>query len=710
MIMNSLFPLGDDQFGHLGPLRDSYGQFQISDLPDANAGTEVTDDQQSYVGLALSEGRLRTVYSVVFSVLLILVLRSFFLQVVSGAHYASEADDNRFRIEPIQSDRGVIYDRNHVALARNTPDFTAALRPASLPETTAERNELFARLSDILQMNPVDIENIISEFNPKRASHVILKEGLNHEQSVLMEIESASNPAVFLTSGIRREYPYSTEVMSLSHLLGYVGRVNQTELDENSDYLLTDAIGKDGLERSYEDEVRGRYGRRRVEVDATGRFQKVIASDDGEAGLDLILSLDLSLQRDVEILLKEGIKRSKADRGSVIVMNPGNGEILSMVSWPSYDNNVFSNGISVDEYNTLLSDENTPLFQRAIAANLASGSTFKIVTAAAALSEGLITSTTSVISSGGVRVGRWLFPDWKGGGHGITNVTKALAESVNTFFYVIGGGHESHPGIQPLGINLIVEYARIFGLGSPSGVDLPGEGAGFVPTPDWKRETTGEPWYIGDTYHVSIGQGSLTVTPLQVARYTAAIANGGYLVTPHLVKELEDENGTRTIPDVPKPQKIDVSEDAIQTVKRGLRQTVTSGSARSLLTLAWEVAGKTGTAQWHSQKSNHAWFTSFGPYENPEIVVTVIVEEGGEGSSAATPIAKAIYQRYISGSLHEVQSSASSVPAVESEAVTDVIETSEDDPSPAPEVLPVEIPLPQPEDTRKAFPFFLWKN
>jgi penicillin-binding protein 2 len=298
-----------------------------------------------------------------------------------------------------------------------------------------------------------------------------------------------------------------------------------------------------------------------------------------------------------------------------------------------------------------LQDSNRPLFNRVVAGEFPAGSTIKPVMAAAALEEKIINENTTINSNGGIRISEWIFPDWKAGGHGLTNVKKALAESVNTFFYYIGGGYDNFKG---LGIDKIVKYFKLFWLGQPTGIDLPSEGTGFVPTPAWKEEAKDEVWYIGDTYHVSIGQGDVSVTPLQVANYTAFFANGGKLYKPHLVKQVLDSQN-QVIKDMPTEVLATgfVSPQNIEIVRAGLRQTVLSGSARSLNSLSVPIAGKTGTAQWSTRHQPQAWFTGFAPYDNPQIVVTILVEEGGEGSAAATPIAKEIFDWYFKNRLNK---------------------------------------------------------
>ncbi|MBU1028932.1 penicillin-binding protein 2, partial [Patescibacteria group bacterium] len=405
----------------------------------------------------------------------------------------------------------------------------------------------------------------------------------------------------------------------------------------------TDRIGRTGLEQTYENYLRGTYGRRRIEVDALGRQKTVIAEEDSIPGSSLELAIDSNLQAEVQLILQKKLQAINRQRGSVIVMQPNTGEILAMVNLPSFNNNLFAQGISVKEYTALSEDPNHPLFARSISAALPSGSTFKLVIAAAALAEGLITPRTTFFSSGGLAINNWFFPDWKAGGHGLTNITKALSESVNTFFYIIGGGYENQEG---LGVDRIIEYARKFGFGQKSGIDLPGEGEGFLPSKEWKETTKGERWYIGDTYHLAIGQGDILVTPLQIAVMTTVFANGGRLIEPHLVNAIISQTGQREEHSTVVLNEQVVSPEIIDQVRLGMRESVLAGSSRALSLLPVTAGAKTGTAQWSSSKNTHAWFTAFAPFDNPEIVITVVVEEGGEGSVTAAPIARDIMDFY----------------------------------------------------------------
>jgi len=342
--------------------------------------------------------------------------------------------------------------------------------------------------------------------------------------------------------------------------------------------------------------------------------------------------------------LRDSLKKVSAKAGSAVALNPQNGEIISLVNLPSYDNNSFVAGLTEQDRAQLFQNNDRPLLFRAISGIYPSGSTIKPLIAVAALNEGIITSKTTILSVGGIRIGSSFFPDWKAGGHGSTDVKKAIAESVNTFFYTVGGGYENFKG---LGIERLDSYMTLFGLGEKLGIDLPGEASGLVPNPSWKRTVKKEKWYIGDTYHLSIGQGDLLTTPLQMASVTATIANGGTIYQPHLVKGYLDQRTNNIIEMRPKKEskKISIAASAFDTVRQGMRQTVLSGSGRALSNEPFEPAAKTGTAEAPSGNP-HGWFIAFAPYSNPEIAVAVIVENGGEGYVSALPVARDILEEY----------------------------------------------------------------
>lgn len=670
------------------------GDFKFGQLKDSFYYTDWTEqsflsdtDQKEILSRTFDFNKLKYFYLILFLALILIISRSIWLQVVKNDYYRGLAEGNRLRAEVIEPKRGIIYAKDFKPLVRNKANFVLYLRPIDLPRDELTRDDLIRKISSILDededpvdtnnpsnnevndLNYVDNFNIVIDnptFYKIKESLATVKRGtlesyqplfvadnIIYDKAMLLMIQLSNWPGVFLSSKVKREYllPIGGEKISilednsLAHILGYTGKINDQELETfGKDYSLIDYIGKVGLEYSWEKELKGRAGSKNIEVDALGRHKKIINEVPAVDGYNLLLALDFDLQQKTEEITRAYLEKAGLSRASVIIINPNNGEILSLVSLPSYNNNSFASGISQLDYNKLLNDENQPLFNRSISGEFPSGSTIKPIFAAAALQEGVITENTSFLSNGGIRIGEWFFPDWKSGGHGMTNVRKAIAESVNTFFYYIGGGYQDFQG---LGLNSLVKYSKLFGLGELTGIDLHGERKGFVPTRAWKEAVKQEPWYIGDTYHFAIGQGDVIVTPLQVANYTVALANGGKLFKPHLVSKILDSNN-QVVQDI-EPELVRggfISEANMKIVREGMRQAVTQGSARSLSVLPVPAAGKTGTAQWSSKKNPHAWFIGFAPYENPQLAISVLVEEGIEGSTMATPIARDILNWY----------------------------------------------------------------
>lgn len=681
------------------PFSVKEGRFKFGQLKDSFYYTDWTeqsflssDSQGEIVSRSFDFNKLKHFALILIFGLLFLLFRAAWLQIFKNNYYSFLAEGNRLRAESVEPKRGIIYSDDFRPLVRNQANFVLYFRPIDLPKNELARDNLIRQISRILEDDRVPADGAASsaalatgaeeavagspiKLISDNASFYRIKESLAdikigslesyqplfvadniaYDKAMLLALEIPNWPGVFLSSKTRREYllPISTtspailEESSLAHILGYTGKINETELKSfGAEYSLIDYVGKAGLEYSWEKELKGRAGQKNIEVDALGRQKKIINEIAAQDGYNLLLSLDFDLQQKTEEVTRAYIQKAGLKKAAVIIMNPDNGEILALVSLPAYNNNLFAKGISQTDYDRFLNDPNQPLFNRAISGNFPSGSTIKPIFAAGALEEGVINENTSFLSVGGLRIGEWFFPDWKAGGHGVTNVRSAIAWSVNTFFYYIGGGYGDFKG---LGLSGLVKYARLFGLGEITGIDLHGEEKGFVPTKEWKEKTKNEPWYIGDTYHFAIGQGDVLVTPLQVANYTAAIANGGTLYEPHLVSRVMSENN-QTVREVqPIILRHDfISDRSLKIVREGMRQTVTAGSARSLNALPVAVAGKTGTAQWSTKKSPHAWFAGFAPYEKPELVITVLVEEGIEGSAITVSIAKDILSWYYS--------------------------------------------------------------
>jgi len=564
----------------------------------------------------------------------ILLSRSFYLQIFEGASLHLQAEDNRVALIPQIAPRGIIYDKQGKQLVENIASTDLILDPLILPSEEHEA-PLVEGLNNYLDMTPDQVVEALAVARNKARS-VLLAKALDHEQVIELEGALHELPGVRLVSSSVRNYLYPH---AMAHLLGYTGLVTTEELRKNDQLLMNDITGKAGIEKQQDKILRGKAGASYVEVNAAGHPQKELGLEAPDPGLDATLTVNAELQEFIFNLLAE-----QAKFGSVVVIDPRSGAVRGLVNYPAYDPNIFSQPGRHDESSTIFRDERQPLFNRAIGGTYPPGSTIKPLIAAAGLQEGLISPTTSVLSTGGLNIGIWSFPDWKSGGHGVTDVKKAIAESVNTFFYLLSGGDESRRG---LGVRRISKYLNDFSWGQPTGIDLPGEVGGLLPSPEWKIETKNEQWYIGDTYHLGIGQGDVLVTPLQVAVATAAIANGGQVYEPHVLSSYLTSNG-KVVENKAKSRRLDIKPSYLKTVRQGMRLAVTEGSARRLNELPINTAGKTGTAQFKSdEESTHAWFTSFGPYEKPQLVITILLEEGGKGDIDAVPIVQEIWQWWV---------------------------------------------------------------
>lgn len=612
-------------------------------LGGRNDSASRSSQSRSYLGTGIGNKKFYIFLFVVILGISIIFTRVIYLQIIRGDYYRSLAENNRIRIKPVKAERGLIYDREGRQIVENLPSFSLSIVPQNLPQNYIDRLKIIDQIAQISGVPEQEIENLVKKYSAYSYESLTIKDNLDYESALKLYVQNADLPGILIEKGTRRHYlltsPSGGDVLSLSHVAGYLGKINDEELNDLKDdgYLPSDYLGKVGIEDYYETELRGIYGRKKIEVDALGREQSVLAEEPPTPGDNIFLSIDLQAQEIMENLIESYLQKSKKTRAAGIAMNPETGEILALVSLPAFNSNDFASGISAATYTLYSENLDRPLFNRSIAGTYPSGSTVKMLIAAAALQEKIITRNTTVLSNGGIEIDKWFFKDWKAGGHGITNVTKAIAWSVNTFFYYIGGGYKNFDG---LGINRIIEYLKKFNLSQKTGIDLPGESSGFLPSKEWKESTKNEIWYIGDTYNLSIGQGDLLVTPLQVAGWTASVANGGKVVKPRLAAEIYDpvQKKSELIP-VDIINKNFIDRDNMETVKQGMRECVTYGSCQMLKSLNFSSGGKTGTAQWSKTHKEHAWFTSFAPYNKPQIVVTVLIEEGGEGSAASMPIA-----------------------------------------------------------------------
>lgn len=581
--------------------------------------------------------RLRLGAGIVCIVMMLFIGRSAHLQVVRGEYYTALSSRNKERVELLLPARGLISANDGTLLAWNEPAFVLTMTASDLPQGE-KRDALFARVANLIGIQPTDLDLLLSRYATHPYDAIPIADDLKYESAIRLAIEVSNLPGFSLSTRTKRIY--SSSASSLSHLLGYTGALNETDFEEHygEGYRLIDSIGKVGIEREYESLLRGIPGKLIYEVDSLGQELSILSKEEPVSGSNLTLTINVEFQKFIETQLEATFARVGVSRGSVVALDPYTGAVHALVSLPAYDINEFSEGISSQRYAELIEDEDNPLFFRAISGEFPSGSTFKPMIAYAALAEGIVDEHTSFVSNGGLRIGQWFFPDWKAGGHGVTDARKAISESVNTYFYIIGGGFDTVTG---LGVERIVDYAQRFGFGSQTGIDLPSESNGFLPSEEWKEDVKGERWYVGDTYHLAIGQGDLLITPLQMAVATGVIASSGEKITPYIVGSADGFGTELLAHDTPVEIK-GLDANALSIVRQGMRQTVTGGSARSLSTLSEAVAGKTGTAQTPGDRPYHSWFTGFGPYENPSIVLVVLIEEGGESNDAAVPLARQI--------------------------------------------------------------------
>ncbi len=579
-------------------------------------------------------------WAVITLFILILFLRTFYLQVIQGSYYRDIAENNRIREVVIKAPRGKIVDQFGQALAQNVPSFDAVFIPAHLPEDEVELKIVIKQVSTIIALDQGEISRIFDESKKHDRNMYLIKENIDQDSALELVERSKSLKGIYIGKTARREY---VDGKIFAHIIGYDGKITKDELRENPTYLMTDYIGKNGLEYSYEKYLHGIHGVHRYEVDSNNNIKEDLGMINPVPGDGLTLHVDAKLQEKITQELEKILSENdEATSAVAIAIDPRSGGVRAMVSLPSFDNNMFAKGITTDEYSGLIMNEARPLLNRSIAGEYPPGSTFKPFIAAAALEEGTIDEHTSVNCSGGISVGSWTFPDWTSHGH--TDVKKAIAQSCNVFFYSVAGGWGN---ILGLGMTRIEQYGKMFGYGNVSGIDLPGELSGRLPNENWKFKKFGEKWYIGDSYHVGIGQGFLTVTPLQQVLMTATIANGGTLFRPQVVNEVVyAQTGQKEKIEPIIVEKQIVSPSSISIVKEGMRQTVTDGSGRSLLSLKVETAGKTGTSQFGTSEKTHAWYISFGPYQTPELAMVVLIEGGGEGHDWAVPPTKEIYKWY----------------------------------------------------------------
>ncbi len=589
--------------------------------------------------------RLFGIMMVVFAAFSLLAARLFYLQIIAGDHYYKMSKNNCIRIQRVKPVRGLVFDRNGNLLVENRPSFDLSIIPCDAKPIEKTIDKLLRHVPEFADeiCEKVSAGKIKYGYRPQ-----LLKKDIGRDALAPVSAHRFEIPGVMIDINSRRNYIYDSLA---SHLIGYLGEINAAEL-KNDTYRYKesgDFIGRYGIEKSYDADLSGVPGGRIVQVNAIGQVVKILDTVESEPGNNIYLTIDFELQTIAEAQLKDQI-------GAIVAMDPNSGEILAMASSPTYSQNDFINGISSDQWQQLVSDPHRPMMNKALQGLYPPASTYKIVTAIAALEEGLIDENTTFYCPGSYSYGNRSYGCWKKEGHGKVNITDAIAQSCDVFFYQVG---------RKLGVDRMAWYAKGCGLGSRTGINLENESDGLIPTAAWKKRRTGISWQGGENLSIAIGQGYNLVTPLQIAVLFGAVANGGTEYRPRILKKVQTVGGQ--IVKTGQPEiigKLPVSPQTLDLIQNGLREVVNDRHG----TAHWyvydkeiDISGKTGTAQVVSLKTekemenkkksvsydSHAWFVGYAPTEKPEIVVSVLVEHGKHGSSGAGPIAKEMIVSYL---------------------------------------------------------------
>ncbi len=564
-----------------------------------------------------------------------LFFRLFFMQVISGSYFRRVADENRIQRFYQKSSRGMIYDRHHRLLAVNTPSFVVSFTSYYLNQNEIDR--ISAELAGILDL-PLDEVREKTFSSVQRLEPIVIDTDISRERALTIMERKASLPGVSVEIEPKRNYPLNNLAC---HVIGYVGELNLDEYKDKRDlgYRIGDMIGKTGIEAHYDKLLKGDNGEKQIEISASGRQLRLLRETAPVSGNDLELSIDADLQRVTQDALA-------GNSGAAVVMNPRTGEVLAMASAPSFNPNIFLRPITRDEFQYLFRNKQRPLFDKVIQAQYPPGSVFKVVTMATALQEGFVIPEEKLECTGEYLLGTYnqIFRCWKKTGHGKISLMTAFAQSCDIFFYQLG---------LRLGVTRLANYARSFGFGSETGIDLPSEKKGIVPDRAWKKKAVKEAWYDGDTLNMCIGQGYLWVTPLQIASMMSAVANDGPYYRPQIVKRIISPQGEVYHDFFPEQLgEVQLDRKNWQLIKQGLEDAVRIGTARQAYIQGLRVGGKTGTAQ-NPQGLDHAWFACLAPVDNPQVVVVVFLEHGGHGGVAAAPIARHILEAYFKESVKE---------------------------------------------------------
>lgn len=604
------------------------------------------------------KSRLDSLGHIVVLAFVLITARLWYLQVYKGEQFYNYSVQNRLRKEVIKAPRGMIFSRNNEMLVSNVPRFDAVI----VPQYLKNEKESLRKLSQILDVDIIDIEKDLKNARGQASYRpVTIKRNISRREVAIIETESSKIPGVFVQTFISRQY-LDDEVGG--HLLGYISEISQEQLPrlrkrDNYPYRLGDFIGQAGLEEEFDLHLRGEDGHEFMEVDARGRMRRHL-----ETGHNLFAGIEnkpaqpghnirLTIDRDLQLSAYESL----GDKvGGVVMVDVHTGEVLSMVSKPSFDPTQFSKGLTVSYWNELINNTKNPLRDRTIQEHYSPGSVFKPVTAIAGLEEGLIEPDEEIMCRGTFRLGRRVYHDWKRSGHGMTDLYKSLRESVDVYYYKLA---------TELDIDSLAHYSKLLGLGRKTGIELPRETSGLIPTREWKKKRNGEDWQLGETLSCAIGQSYVLTTPLQLAMAFATIANEGKLMRPQVVKEIFSNNGEiirKTGPEVVDEMNFD--PETYKAIKRGLYEVVNKkgGTAWWYRGRGIRMAGKTGTSQVRSMTSqelfskcsempydmrHHGLFVAYAPAKNPQVAISVIVEHGCGGSSAAAPVARDVLTTYM---------------------------------------------------------------
>ncbi len=596
--------------------------------------------------------RITGVMMCALAAFVMLFIRLIYLQVIMGDEFRRLSLNNSIRLQSIDPPRGRVYDRNNDLLVDNRPafDLNITLKDAQPLQRTLEKLSQHLKTPADKLLSQIKQTRITSAYKPR-----LLKQDVGRDTLAAIEVNKYDLPGVSVNVNLRRHYIHERKA---AHLIGYLSEISPDELKSGSypDCRSGDLIGKFGAEKVYENSLRGKRGGRQVEVNANGLVVRVLKTVDAVPGHNVFLTIDQQLQHRTEELL-DGIV------GAAVALEPGTGQILALASSPSFDQNVFVGGITHEQWDLLISNPFRPMSNRAIQGEYPPGSTYKIITALAGLQEGVIDDRTSFNCPGHYRFGNRVYRCWKKGGHGKVNIIKAVEESCDVFFYQVG---------LALGVDRLAWYAKAFGLGTPTGINLDQEARGLIPTAAWKKKRTGIPWQEGETLSIAIGQGFNLATPLQMAVLAAALANGGHRYQPMILDRIKMVDGQILQKNEPKLiGKLPVSPSNLDLVKLGLWKVVNgeNGTARGSRLVDIDISGKTGTSQVISRKEDemlpeedmpahlraHAWFVAYAPSESPSIAVAVVVEHGEHGSGAAAPIAKEMIKTYLRKPLARAQ-------------------------------------------------------